>query len=187
MRATIRNSGGKTMKKQAIVMLSAIMIIALIAAMPICEAQLVTYLPAWLSTTLQSFGIYGIVVGAVVVAGGYVVYHVSTYVYSYFTAYRYTTVSSHAYLDHAYDFPNIWSSKPPKATFDQKCKDNMNSKSALKYIQKYDGRLLSYNTATGMVSVGETDGKTVITCFPKPYADVLKKVRTGEWIKATVR
>jgi len=115
------------------------------------------------------------------------VYHVSSSVYSYFTAYKYTTVSSHAYL-HALEFPNIWGGRKPSTTeFNNKCRDNMNSKSSWKFIQKYDKRLISYNPTTGMVSVGETDGKTVITCFPKPKADVLKKQSTGEWIKVTVK
>jgi hypothetical protein len=107
----------------------------------------------------------------------------SSHAYNYFTAFAYKKVSNHAYSEHAYDFPNIWKGKPTKSKFDEKCKDNMNRKSAQKYIQKSDKRLISYNPSTEMLSVGDDDGKTVITCFRKSQADVNKKVRTGEWIK----
>lgn len=172
------------MNKMSII---ALVIIGLMATMPVAQAQFVTYLPSivWDAIVVAGKSTYIAIVGTAIIAGAYAVWHKTVSTYSYFTAYAYTTVSDHAYPEHALEFPNIWGAgvKPPKADFDKKCRDNMNSKSTLKYIQKYDGRLLSYNTATRMLSVGATDGKTVITCFPKPYADVLKKVSTGEWIK----
>lgn len=177
------------MDKNAMVIIGAVMLIALIVSSTPAQAQIVTYLPSFISSLLTGAGIYVISVGAVFIVGGYLVYRVSTSTYSYFRSYAYTTVSDHAWLEHAYDFPNIWGSgvKPSKTTFDNKCKDNMNSKTAQKFIQKYDGRLLSWNPTTKMVSVGDTDGKTVITCFPKSSADVLKKQSTGEWIKVAVK
>jgi hypothetical protein len=175
------------MNKTGIIALCAIAMIALVVGANVAEAQIVVYLPSFIVSALASVGITYVAVGVAVIAGGYLVYHVSSSAYSYFTAYKYYYVSDHAYI-HAAEFPNIWgSSIPSKTTFNNKCRDNMNSKSNLKYIQKYDKRLISYNPTTRMVTVGDTDGKTVITCFPKPKADVDKKVATGEWIKVTVR
>jgi hypothetical protein len=175
------------MKKTTLIVLSALLLIALISTSTAVEAQLVTYLPSWLNSVLNGSGVYGLIVGAAVIAGGYLVYHASSSVYSYFTAYTYTTVSSHAYT-HALEFPTIWGGRKPSTTeFNNECKKTMNSKSLPKYVQKYDGRLISYNPSTGMVAVGETDGKTVITCFPKPQADVTKKISTGEWTKVIIK
>lgn len=171
------------MTKAKYIALCAVILAALVIGGTVAQAQVVAYLPATISAALAAAGWYAVGVGIAVIAGGYLVYHVSTSVYYYYKAYTYTRVSDHAYTLHAYDFPWIWSSKPPKSTFDSKCKSNMNSKTSEKYIQAYDKRLISYNPSNLMVSVGDTDGVTVITCFPKSRADVDKKVRTGEWIK----
>jgi len=174
------------MKSRIAILAMAVIVMAMVASTPVAQAQIVTYLPSIVWDAIVAAGKYIAIsaVGAAVIAGSYVVWHKAVSTYSYFTAYGYTTVQDYAYK-HAMEFPNIWGSgvKPPQSTFNKKCKDNMNSKTALKYIQKADGRLLSYNPSTMMLSIGEPDGKTVMNCFPKPYADVLKKVSTGEWIK----
>jgi hypothetical protein len=174
------------MKNKIAILAMAVLVMAMVVSTPVAQAQIVTYLPSIVWDAIVAAGKYIAVsaIGAAVIAGAYVVWHKAVNSYSYFTAYGYTTVQDYAYK-HAAEFPNIWGSGviPPKADFNKKCKDNMNSKTALKYIQKADGRLLSYNPTTMMLSIGEPDGKTVMNCFPKPYADVLKKVSTGEWIK----
>jgi hypothetical protein len=170
--------------KRAYLIIGALAIIALVATMPLTEAQIASYLPSYIVSALALAGWGYVAVGVAVIGGAYVVYHYSSTAYSYFTAYSYSYVSNHAWDVHKYDFPNIWGSVPPsRTTFNSKCKDNMNSKSAQKYIQKYDKRLISYNPLTKMVSIGETDGKTIITCYPKTQTDVNKKVATGEWLK----
>lgn len=57
----------------------------------------------------------------------------------------------------------------------------MNSKSVERYLQVADGRSIAYNPSTGMLTVGDTNGKDIITCFKKPKSDVANEVSKGRW------
>lgn len=140
-------------------------------------------LAAWLVALISPFVTY-IAIGAALIAAGYVIYRVGYSVWTYYNAYNYNNVDYHAYNEHKTEFQNIWGSKiPSKSDFDKKCKENMNSKSVQRYIQVSDGRSIAYNSATKMLTVGETDGKLVVTCFKKSPEDVAKEVSKGLWKK----
>lgn len=149
--------------------------------MPVAFA-LTYYLPG-LSTTvataISGAGFTTVAVGAVVVAGGYVVYHYGTTLWKYYYATRYTTVDSHAYMLHGTEFGAL-----TKTQFDDKCKQNQNSMSNVKYWQYSDNRLISYNPTSKMLTVGEKDGKLVVTCFKANLDYVLRQVSTGKWLQA---
>lgn len=141
-------------------------------------------LAAWLVALISPY-ITAIVVGAAVIIVGYVIYRVGYSTWVYYTASTYSSVTDYS-LKHINDFPWIWSRSPPPKDFKDKCLKNMNSKSATKYIQN-DGRLISYDPSNYMISIGETDGKVVVNCFPagstKSAAEkyIAKKVKDGVW------
>ncbi len=141
-------------------------------------------LVTWIVAILFSVGVTYIAIGVAVIATGYIVYRVSYSTWIYYSAYNYKTLTKHAY-DHRYDFPNIWKVPPSKSKFKKECLNNMNSKSSKieRYIQVADGRSIAYNPSTGMLTVGDINGKDIITCFPKTKSDVLKEVSKGRWKK----
>ena len=145
------------------------------------------YLPVALAALLVTLGISAktIIVGAAISTGGYIIYHVTEKLWIWYAAYQYTTLTKHAY-DNINDFPNIWKKTPSKKDFEKKCRDVMNSKSSKvdKYIQKSDGRKIAYDSKLEMVTVGETDGKTIVTCFRdkgRRYVD--RRIKNKEWSK----
>jgi len=135
---------------------------------PVQSSSYIDFFPGlvyWLAVLIAPFVTF-IAISAAVVVAGYVVYRVGYSIWIYYTAYSYTSLSSHAY-DHINDFPNIWKGTPPRKDFEKKCKDNMNSKSSSiqRFIQLSDGRSIAYDPITQMVTIGETDGKNIITCY----------------------
>lgn len=149
-------------------------------------------LVGWLASLLSAAGITFIVVGAAVIIGGYVIYRAGKTAWTYYTAYSYSKwYDHHSYKKHiinSYEFENIWSKKKPtEKQFEDKCKDSINGKSSniLKFIQKSNGRFISYDTVTKMIVVGETDGKTIVTCY-KDTTGELKRNTNGSspnWVK----
>lgn len=138
-------------------------------------------LVSWLAAILSAAGITYIAIGAAVIVGGYLVYHVGKTAWTYYNAYKYSKLIEYK---HIRNFPWIWKSPPSKKNFEKKCKDNMNSKSVNRYIQVSDGRNVAYNPSNGMITIGDTNGKDIITCFPDKYGDyVARKVREGVWEK----
>ena len=137
-------------------------------------------LVGWLAAILSAAGIIYIAVGAAVIVGGYLVYHVGKTAWTYYNAYKYLKLIEYKHIN---DFPNIWKKTPSRKDFEKKCKDNMNSKSVERYIQVKDGRSIAYNPSTLMLTVGDTNGKDIITCFPKKRADIDKEVSKGRWKK----
>ena len=136
-------------------------------------------LVSWLAAILYAAGITYIAVGAAVIAGGYLVYHIGKIAWTYYNAYKYSKLIEYKHIK---DFPWIWKSPPSKKDFEKKCKDNMNSKSVNRYIQVKEGRSVAYNPSNWMITVGDTNGKDIITCFPDKYGDyVARKVRDGVW------
>ncbi|MFA5175916.1 MAG: hypothetical protein WC413_01485 [Candidatus Nanoarchaeia archaeon] len=120
-----------------------------------------------------------IAVAAAVIVGGYVVYRIGYSTWIYYQAYSYSNLIEYKHIN---DFPNIWSSSPPtKTQFKNECKKNMNSKSVERYIQVRDGRSVAYNPSTRMLTIGDKNGKDIITCFPKSRSDVNKEVSRGNW------
>jgi hypothetical protein len=136
-------------------------------------AYLFPGLTSAIASLLAGAGITYLLIGVAVIVGGYVVYRIGYSAWMYYHAYSYTQLSSHGY-DHINDFPNIWKKPQSKKDFENKCKDNMNSKSVERYVQS-DGRSIAYNPSTQMVTVGEVDGKTVVTCYKDK--DISSKTR----------
>lgn len=137
-------------------------------------------LPAWLIAILTGANIQFIAIGVAVIAGGYIVYHVAQTTWVYYKAYSYSKLVEYKHIN---QFPNIWKKTPSRKQFEKKCKDNMNSKSSERYVQTVDGRNIAYNPSTKMITVGDINGKTIITCFPKDRKDVDKEVSKGRWKK----
>ncbi len=141
-----------------------------------------------IAALLVSAGIVYVAIGAAVVVGGYLIYRITEYTWTYYRLYSYSTMTEHAYK-HINDFPNIWKKTPSRKNFEKKCKENMNSKSKgiKRYVQKKGapweiGRNIAYNSKTGMITVGETNGKTIITCFrDKDGSYVKSKVYEKIW------
>jgi len=136
-------------------------------------------LPTIVASALTGAGVTSVAVGAVVVAGGYVVYHYGSILWKYYFSNRYSTVDSHAYMLHGSEFPGL-----TKTQFDDKCKQNQNSATTTKYWQYSDNRLIAYNPSTQMLTVGETNGQLVVTCFKANLDYVLRQVTTGRWLQA---
>jgi hypothetical protein len=139
-------------------------------------------LPSIVESAVTAVGIYVIAIGAVVIGGGYLVYHTAKTSWTYYKTMSYSDMSAHGY-DHIGDFPNVWGSKiPSRADFLKRCKDTANSKSTQKYLQLSDMRAISYNAAIEMMVVGDRDGKTIITCTRYKMKDVYNKLGTGQWL-----
>ncbi len=189
--------------KQNIKIFAVVLISLLLIMLPVCFAQEINEeqkikneqqpipasyyynfpgLVSWLVAILYGAGFTYIAIGAAVLAGGYVVYRVSEYAWTYYTAYNYKTLTEHAY-DHQYDFPNIWKIPPSKSKFKKECLNNMNSKSSKieRYIQiggptKEIGRSIAYDPKIEMATIGDVDGKTIVSCERRPRKDITKKV-----------
>jgi phosphatidylserine decarboxylase len=84
-------------------------------------------------------------------------------------------VSDHAY-EHLNDFPGL-----TRNQFKDKCKNLMNNKNAPHYLDTTNGRTVAYDAAMKMLSVGEVDGRTVITCFFKKQADMNNDINHGRY------
>ncbi len=131
-----------------------------------------------IAALLVSAGFAYVAIGAAVVVGGYVIYRAAEYTWTYYKAYSYSKLIEYKHIN---QFPNIWKRTPSRKDFEKKCKKNMNSKSVERYIQTADGRSIAYNPSTLMLTVGSTNGKDIITCFPKKRIDVDKAVSKGRW------
>lgn len=199
--------------KQNIRIFAVILISLLVISLPICFAQEINEeqkikneqqpipasyyytfpgLAAWLVEILFGAGFTYVAIGVAVIAGGYVVYRVSEYAWTYYTVYKYSKwYDHHAYRDHIineYDFENIWGKKKPtQSKFENECKKTINSKSSniLKFVQKSNGRFIAYDTLTKMVVVGETNGKTIVTCYKDTRGELQKNTKGSNpnWIK----
>jgi len=133
-------------------------------------------LPAFLVSLLSTAGIAYILVGAAVVLFGWVIFHAASTAWVWYTAYRYSQMSEHAYK-HINHFPNIWKTGPPsRKQLEQKCKETINSKSMERYIDTANGRFIGYNRLNQMYVVGETDGKTIVSCERIKPEDLQKKL-----------
>jgi hypothetical protein len=166
----------KTMK-----ILYAIGIVLMLIGLPIALAFVYfPGLPATIEAAVTGAGCTSIGIGVAVIAGTYLVYHMAKTTWIYYHANTYDKMSNHAYL-HINDFPNIWKTTPTQSQFAQKCKDTMNSGNTGKYYQLSDNRLISYNPTMEMAVVGETDGKTIVTCYRMKLNDVLNKLATSAW------
>lgn len=144
--------------------------------------QAAAVLPGWLTLILAAAGIKVIVVGGVVIVGGWLVYRAASAAWTWYAAYSYNTFPDHAYK-HINEFPRIWPKPPSKQKFKEKCLQNMNSKNVERYIQIADQRSVAFSPGLEMVTIGETDGKTIVNCMPHSKADVAKKVAKGLWKK----
>ncbi len=148
-------------------------------------------LPMWLILLIVPYVTY-IAIGATVIAAGYVVYRVGYSIWTYYNAYSYSKwYNHHSYTKHIvnkYEFENIWGkTKPTRNQFEDKCKKTINSKSSsiLKFIQRSNGRFIAYDTLTKMIVVGETDGKTIVTCYKDTTGELERNTggSSPNWIK----
>lgn len=168
------------MEKKTII---ALIFMAVLVSIPVTYAGIEAFpgLTSAVAYAIYGSGVSSVAVGAGVVAAGYIVYRLGTTAWKYWTANRYTTVTDHSTL-HMKDFSNIWGTAgPSRAQWDQKCKDTMNKASNMKFYQISDGRMISYDQSIEMMTVGETDGKTIITCTRYKLSNVNSKLAQGAW------
>lgn len=157
-----------------------ICLIAMLCVVPVAFA-IVNYFPglaAPVAAALTGAGVTTVGIGIAVVAGGYVVYHYAAQGWKYYFTNRYNSIDSHAYILHGTEFGTL-----TKFQFDDKCIKSQNSNSNIKYWQYSDNRLISYNSATKMLTVGDPNGKLVITCFYANIDYVMRQIATGKWVQ----
>lgn len=158
-------------------MLALFFIIGLIVSVPVlAQVNLFPGLISTVASAIYAAGVRSVAVGGVVYAGGYIVYHAGATTWRYIRGDRYTTVTDHSAL-HMSEF-GITS----RTIWDQKCRDNMNNKANMRMYQPADGRQISYNPSSMMVSVGEKDGITVITCYKSKMDYVNAQIATMRWL-----
>lgn len=151
------------MNKAVFVVIAAFAILALVVSMPVAQAQVVQYLPSL-------FNGLRLAVGAACVFAGYVVYHISSTAYEYFAAFGYYRWHDHhAYTEHKYEFPYLFSPSPPsQSQFEKVCKDNINDKSSWRVhrlINPTTRHFYVWNPGNQMLTIGDKDGKSILTCY----------------------
>ena len=60
----------------------------------------------------------------------------------------------------------------------------MNSRSSNieRFVQASDGKRIAWDPNTKMITLGETNGRTIATCYKIDSRGIRSKVRNGLWI-----
>jgi hypothetical protein len=155
-------------------------LLGLILAVPFVAAQATQIFQGLASPAAQALysnGVRAVVIGAGDIVSGFAVWR--TGAKSWFVVKtQYNQIDSHAYALHGTEFGKL-----TKTQFEDKCKKNQNNLKNTQYWQMENNRIIAHDASSGMVTVGDTDGKFVVTCYKADMNYVLRQIATGRWIK----